>query len=107
MKELGLRRDWDMERMYAGEEQAKKGEKKEGERRHKTKKWGKNKKSTEGREQKKRRTQRQKEKLQGRGFIREKNSQLAEIGLAQKIFISYPAAQALMIPRLKVYDTGR
>lgn len=56
MKELGLRRDWDMERMYAGEEQAKKGEKKEGERRHKTKKWGKNKKSTEGREQKKRRT---------------------------------------------------
>lgn len=45
-----------MERAYAGEEQRKKGEKKEGERRDKTKKWGKNRKSTEGREQKKRRT---------------------------------------------------
>lgn len=30
-----------MERAYAGEEQRKKGEKKEGERRDKTKKWGK------------------------------------------------------------------
>lgn len=56
IKELGLRRNWDMERMYAGEEQRKKREKKEGERRDKTKKWEKNRKSTEGREQKKIRT---------------------------------------------------